>query len=115
MRFDRARSIVLRARESLEQAGGARPEPPNPVTGAVQRVVTTHYRQRARVMPLHGPTGGVFERLKIVFRYDPTPILSRLDDSVKRVPVPAPGRIGVRFADAPRLYRVPLSLTVTTA
>jgi len=31
---------------------------------------------------------------------------------VKRVPVPA-GE-GVRFADAPRLYRVPLSLRVST-
>jgi len=63
---------------------------------------------------LKGPTGGVFSRLKIVFRYDLTPILSRLDDSVKRVPIPGPGRTGVLFADAPRLYRVPMALTVLT-
>ena len=31
---------------------------------------------------------------------------------MKRVPVP--GRSGVVFADAPRLYRVPLEITVTT-
>ncbi len=114
-KFDRTRNVVLRARESLEQARVARPDPLNPESGVMQRVVTAHYRQRARVMPLRGPTGGVFERLKIVFRYDLTPILSRLDDSVKRVPVPAPSGAGVLFADAPRLYRVPLSLTVTTA
>jgi len=47
-----------------------------------------------------------------VFRYDLAPILTRLDDSAKRVPVPAAS--GVRFADAPRLYRVPLTLVVET-
>src|SRR5437762_353136 len=80
--------------------------------GAVQRLVTLDYRQRARVTRLKGPSAPAFERLKIVFRYDLAPILTRLDDSVKRVPVPA-GE-GVRFADAPRLYRVPLSLRVST-
>ena len=61
---------------------------------------------------LKGSSADAFERLKIVFRYDLAPILTRLDDSAKRVPVPASG--GVRFADAPRLYRVPLTLVVET-
>ncbi|HEX9578755.1 MAG TPA: hypothetical protein VF993_13460 [Myxococcales bacterium] len=113
-RFERGRNVVLRARESLAQDRLSRPDPLNPGTGAQQRVVTVHYRQRARVMPLKGRTGGVFERLKLVFRYDLAPILSRLDDSVKRVPVPAGGREKVRFADAPRLYRVAMSLSVRT-
>ena len=103
---------MLRARESLAQARVARPDPLNPGGGAVQRLVTLDYRQRARVTRLKGPSAPAFERLKIVFRYDLAPILTRLDDSVKRVPVPA-GE-GVRFADAPRLYRVPLSLRVST-
>ena len=111
-RYEPHRNVVMRGRESLRQARVARPDSLNPGTGAVQRVVTIHYKHRARVMPLKGPTGSVFERLKIVFRYDLEPILSRLDDSVKRVPVP--GRSGVVFADAPRLYRVPLEITVTT-
>lgn len=112
-RFEPHRNVVMRARESLRQAKEARPDPLNPGTGAVQRVVTVHYKQRTKVMPLRGPTGGVFSRLKIVFRYDLSPILSRLDDSVKRVPVPG-GRDGVVFADAPRLYRVPLAISVAT-
>ena len=33
---------------------------------------------------------------------------------MKRVPVPSPGRAGVRFADAPRLYRVPMSVSIST-
>ena len=111
-KFDRSRNVVLRARESLAQARVARPDPLNPGGGAVQRVVTLDYRQRARLTGLKGPSAAAFERLKIVFRYDLAPILTRLDDSVKRVPVP--DGAGVRFADAPRLYRVPLTLRVAT-
>jgi hypothetical protein len=111
-RLERGRNVVLHARESLAQARVARADPLNPGSGAVQRVVTLDYKQRARVMRLKGPGAETFERLKIVFRYDLAPILTRLDDSVKRVPVQAGP--GVRFADAPRLYRVPLSLMVST-
>jgi hypothetical protein len=111
-KLDRSRNIVLRARESMAQERVARPDPLNPKSGALQRVVTLHYRQRARVMRLKGASASVFERLKIVFRYDLAPILTRLDDSPKRVPVETAQ--GVRFADAPRLYRIPLMLVVAT-
>ena len=112
MRFDKQRRVVMQARESLAQDRLARPDPLNPGSGAAQHLVTLRYKQRTRVSALHGATGSVFERLKIVFRYDLSPILTRLDDSVKRVPVPGPE--GVRFADAPRLYRVPMKLSVKT-
>ena len=111
-RFEPRRNVVMRARESMAQARVSMPDPLNPSAGSTQRAVTILYKQRARVTRLRGPTGGVFERLKIVFRYDLAPILTRLDDSVKRVPVPSPGRPGVRFAEAPRLYRVPMSVSV---
>jgi hypothetical protein len=111
-KFERGRNAVLHARETMAQARVAQPDPLNPGGGAVQRLVTLHYKQRARVTRLKGPGAETFERLKIVFRYDLAPILTRLDDSVKRVPVQAGP--GVRFADAPRLYRVPLTLVVAT-
>jgi hypothetical protein len=111
-RFDRARTVVMRARETMVQERVTRADPLNPGSGAVQRLVTLHYKQRARVKRLKGPSAEAFERLKIVFRYDLAPILTRLDDSPKRVPVPSGD--GVRFADAPRLYRVPLTLLVET-
>jgi hypothetical protein len=111
-RLARGRNVVLRARESMAQERVARPDPLNPGSGAVQRLVTLQYRQRARVARLRGSGAEAFERLKIVFRYDLAPLLTRLDDSVKRVPVPAGP--GVRFADAPRLYRVPMKLEVAT-
>ena len=111
-KFERTRNVVLRARESMRQSRICCPDPLNPGSGAVQRLVTLGYKQRARVMGLKGSSADAFERLKIVFRYDLAPILTRLDDSAKRVPVPAAS--GVRFADAPRLYRVPLTLVVET-
>ena len=111
-KLDRARTVVMRARESIAQERVTRADPLNPGSGAVQRLVTLQYRQRTRVMRLKGRSAAAFERLKIVFRYDLAPILTRLDDSPKRVPVPS--RNGVRFADAPRLYRVPLTLLVET-
>jgi len=106
------RNVVLRARESMVQERVCRPDPLNPGSGAVQRVVTLHYKQRARIGALKRG-GKLFERVKIVFRYDLAPLFTRLDDSVKRVPVP--GGRGVRFAEAPRLYRVPITLTVATS
>jgi hypothetical protein len=112
-KLERGRNVVLRARESMVQERLARPDPLNPGSGAVQRLVTLQYKQRARVARLQGAGADAFERLKIVFRYDLAPLLTRLDDSVKRVPVRA-GR-GVRFADAPRLYRVPMKLLVSTS
>ena len=111
-KFEHSRNVVLRARESMAQARIACPDLLNPGSGAVQRLVTLEYRQRARLTGLKGSSADAFERLKIVFRYDLAPILTRLDDSAKRVPVPGAG--GVRFADAPRLYRVPLTLVVET-
>ena len=113
-RFERGRNVVLAARESLLQEKLTRPDPLNPAAGAIQRMVLVHYRMRARVHRLRGSPPGVFARLKLVFRYDLAPILSRLDDSVKRVPVPVAGKEQVRFADAPRLYRLPLRLWVKT-
>lgn len=115
VRLDAARPIVLQARESIAQSRVARPDPLNPGAGAVQRVVTLRYKQVARVKSQSKKSLLGFERVKLVFRYDLAPLLSRLDDSVKRVPVPGVGRQRVRFADAPRLYRVALHLAVRTA
>src|SRR3954469_15445597 len=113
LRLEPSRNAVLRARESMAQSRVVRPDPLNPGTGAMQRVVTVHYKQRARIARLKGSGGAVFERLKLIFRYDLAPILTRLDDSEKRFPVLEAD--GVRFADAPRLYRVPMRVRVSTA
>jgi hypothetical protein len=48
-------------------------------------------------------------RVRHVFRFDLSPLFPRLHDVVKRVPIVDPDQ-GVRFVDAPRRYRVPVSV-----
>jgi hypothetical protein len=47
-----------------------------------------------------------------VFRYDLSPLFARLDDAVKPVPVLDPETRRVRFAAAPRCYRLPVRVRV---
>ena len=51
-------------------------------------------------------------RIKHVFRYDLSPLFARLDDAVKPVPVLDPETHRVRFAAAPRCYRLPVRVRV---
>jgi hypothetical protein len=103
------RPVVMQSRETFAQTRLSRPDPLNPAVGEGQRVVELRYRQRPRVRRADDANLSTFDRVKIVFRYDLSPLFSRLDDSVKRVPVAGSGR--VKFADAPRLYRFPVTLT----
>lgn len=48
------------------------------------------------------------ERVKLVFRYDFTPLFSRLHDPVEEVPILDETGEALSFAEAPRLYRFPL-------
>jgi hypothetical protein len=113
-RISAARAVVLQARESFTQTRESRSDPLNPEEGATQRLVVVRYRQRTRVKKSSDPALAGFRFAKLVFRYDLSPLLTRLDDSVKRVPVPGHGRSPVRFADAPRIYRIALRLSVRT-
>ncbi|GAC1348543.1 MAG: hypothetical protein NVSMB23_29760 [Myxococcales bacterium] len=113
-RLAAARPVVLQARESFTQTRETRPDPLNPAEGATRRIVAVRYRQRTRVKKRSDAALAGFQRAKLVFRYDLSPLLTRLDDSVKRVPVPGFGPSPVRFADAPRIYRVALRLRVRT-
>lgn len=47
-------------------------------------------------------------RVKLVFRYDLTPIFSRLHDPVEEVPILDESGERLAFAEAPRLYRFPV-------
>lgn len=48
------------------------------------------------------------ERVKMVFRYDFTPLFSRLHDPVEEVPILDDSGERLSFAEAPRLYRFPI-------
>jgi hypothetical protein len=112
-RLHAARPVVLQARESFTQTREPRPDVLNPAAGATVRTVVVRYRQRIKVKRCAGALSA-FSRVKLVCRYDLSPLLTRTDDSVKRVPVAGSRRGEVRFADAPRLYRLEVRLRVRT-
>jgi len=107
------RDIIVNARESFDQTVELQPDALNPESGATSQVTRIRYRHRGRVSPQCELTKAGVRRVKHVFRYDLSPLFARLDDAVKPVPVLDEVTRRVRFIDAPRCYRVPISVKVT--
>ncbi len=98
-----------RLRESFESRHEVRPDPLNPDMAATRKIVVYRYVVRGSV---HGDPRLTWQGLtqgRLVFRYDLSPLFLRLDDAVKRVPVLADGGRAVKFAEAPRSYRLPIT------
>ena len=107
-----SRDVVVRARESFLRENERRPDPLNPHSGATVPVTTLRYRHQGTLESSPTLTRAGISRVKHVFRYDLSPLFARLDDATKPVPV-FDGKAGrLRFADAPRGYRVPVRLVV---
>ncbi|WP_373045762.1 hypothetical protein [Vulgatibacter sp.] len=103
---------LMRVRESFFATREQRPDPLNPDLGPTRPVVRLRYLLRGTVesdarLAWHG-----HERAKLVFRYDLSPLFTRLDDPIKQVPVLAEGGRMLRFAEAARCYRMPVRLSL---
>lgn len=107
------RDIVASAKESFHESACERLDALNPAAGARRAVTTLHYRHRGMVMPQPQLAAAGVERVKHTFRYDLSPMFSRLDDAVKEIPVLDVEARRVRFVEAPRCYRVPIQVVVT--
>ena len=107
-----SREVIVSARESCHQTVSAQPDPLNPGVGASLPVTVIRYAHLGTVFPRAELLRQGVRRIKHVFRYDLSPLFARLDDSVKPVPVVDPETNRVRFAAAPRCYRVPVSIVV---
>ncbi len=108
MKDSTATRAISTVRERFMRLHEVRADPLNPTTQRPVRTVLLRYRFVEDVLgslPLQ--TAG-FRSIKHIFRYDFTPLLSRLDDAVKRVPVLDENGRCVRFVQAPRCYRLPL-------
>ncbi len=108
------RDIVVTARETLEQITKKLPDPLNPECGAMQMLTVLHYEHRGTVVPHKALVESGVRRVKHVFRYDLSPMFARLDDALKKIPVLDPQTRRVRFVDAPRCYRIPIEVRVTS-
>lgn len=107
------RDVVVSARESFDQAVRNQPDPLNPDSGASTAATLVRFTHRGQVIPHDTLHADGVRRVKHIFRYDLSPLFTRLDDAVKKVPVLDAGTKKVRFIAAPRVYRVPVSLVVT--
>jgi hypothetical protein len=106
------RDIIVSARESFNQGVTKLPDPLNPESGATVPITVLSYEHKGSVVPQAQLLASGVRRVKHVFRYDLSPMFGRLDDAMKPVPVLDGSSQKVRFVDAPRCYRVPITVRV---
>ena len=108
------RDVMVEAREWCRQLTLARPDQLNPEGGASLRVMQVHYLHRGWLRPQADLWSAGVRRVLHIFRYDLSPLLPRLDDEPKPVPVmDAGGRVA--FVAAARRYHVPIRISVEFA
>jgi hypothetical protein len=103
--------LVATIEESLTTKLCGRPDPLNPELACSRAVHVVHYAS-------HGTTEAVpdlhargIASMKQIFRYDLSWLFTRLDDAHK--PVPVLGADGLRVAEAPRRYRIPMRVKLS--
>jgi hypothetical protein len=101
------RDLLVEAREWCRQTTRTRPDPLHPEAGASLRATQVQYLHRGTVRPQADLWNAGVRRVLHIFRYDLSPLLPRLDDQVKPVPVAeADGKVA--FVSAARRYHVPI-------
>jgi hypothetical protein len=103
---------IVEASESFDNEAGVGEDPLAEHAGKTMRVVRLHYHLRAEAHAVPELAKAGIRSIKHIFRYDLSEIFSRLESAVKRVPVLDPTSKRMRFADAPKEYRVPVRLVV---
>jgi hypothetical protein len=106
------RDVVVTARESFNQSLSSQPDPFNPECGASTPITVLSYEHSGEVLGNAQLLASGVRRVKHVFRYDLSPLFARLDDATKPVPVLDNVSRRVRFIDAPRCYRLPVSVEI---
>jgi hypothetical protein len=102
--FTSPRTLVLSARESFAEESFERADADARTTVAMVRLRFVH---EGRVRP-----AAASGQLRLIFRYDLSPLFPRLHDPVKIVGIVDRDARRVRFVDAPRRYRLSLGVTL---
>jgi hypothetical protein len=111
VRVDAKRSVLLEARETFNCSAETADDLLNRNVGRTQRSMTLTFRMKVVLRSSEVLQGKQIRSIKHVFRYDLDPIFSRLDNAVKPVPVLDETSRRVLFVEAPKEYRVPVTLT----
>ena len=108
------RDVLVEAREWCHQSTSSHPDPLNPEAGASLPATHVRYVHKGALLPQRALAAAGVRRVRHIFRYDLSPLFSRLDDELK--PVPVTGEDGaVRFVGVARSYRIPIELRLTFA
>lgn len=103
---------LARIRESITAHPEERPDPLSPDLSSTRTVIALRYQLRGTIAGDERLERNGLDRVRLVFRYDLSPLFARLDDSIKRVPILAGDGRALRFAEASRAYRLPIQLTM---
>lgn len=106
------REVIVSARESFNQSVVRLPDVLNPDSGALTRIALITYEHKGEIIPNAQLVASGVRRVKHVFRYDLSPLFTRLDDATKPVPVLDDTTRRVRFVEAPRFYRLPVTVEI---
>jgi hypothetical protein len=112
-RLDAQRKVLVEARETFDCVASTGEDQLNRHVGKNQRVILLTFRMKTEVSSSVKLERAGIHSIKHVFRYDLSPIFSRLDNSVKPVPILDPTTRRVRFVEAPKVYRMPMKLVAT--
>ncbi|HEY5743690.1 MAG TPA: hypothetical protein VIS99_14240 [Terrimicrobiaceae bacterium] len=105
---------LVQAREWCHQTTSSRPDPLNPESEATLRVTFVKHVHRGVIVPEPRLVEGGVRYLRHFFRYDLTPVLARLQDPFKSIPIFDPESGRSKFIDAPRRYQMLIRVRATT-
>lgn len=97
---------VARVRETFSTRKIKQSDPVHPDLPSSLPMICLRYQMQGTVAGSAEVPGS--QRAKLVFRYDLTPLFSRLHDPVEEVPILDETGERLSFAEAPRLYRFPI-------
>jgi hypothetical protein len=108
------RQTIVQAREWCNETTTSRPDPLNPESGATLRVTLVNHVHRGVIAPQPQLAAAGVRHVRQLFRYDLTPLCTRLHDPIKSIPVLDAGSGRAKFVGAPRRYQMPIRVLAAT-
>jgi hypothetical protein len=106
--------VIARAKESFEEGRLAEPDALDPELGGVDPATLVRFVHAGELYSHSGKTGLRPRALRLLFRYDLSPVFARLDDPKKLVAVADPSSDRLRLVTASRTYRITFRLRLKT-
>ena len=109
------RQVIVQAREWCNETTTSRSDPLNPESGATLKVTSVNHFHRGNIAPQPQLAASGVRHIRQLFRYDLTPLFTRLHDPIKSIPVVDAGTGRAKFVGAPRRYQMPIRVLAATS